>query len=190
MSITSDRRNVLRIEALERLDAEVLQRAGKVLGNRLLNVIGVAQNEYLQGPRPEKLSVVTRRLLGSLEQAVTVGTDRVTGVVGTNVPYAGFHEFGFHGSIQVREHTRIIGETNDKGESVDTRKAIRDPAGNIIGFKRRSEETAKTTQTVKAHKRQVEYAGRPFLRPALLKVQPLLLEDLRALFQPKAEGAN
>lgn len=190
MSLIADERNVTVIAALERLDAEVLQRAARVLDDRLLQAIGVAQNEYLRGPRPAKLGERTTRLRNSLERSVTVSGDKVIGQLGTNVPYAAWHEFGYKGKVQVSQHTRIVGETNAKGEAVDTRKPIRDRAGNIIGFKRRSDKTTKVTQTVKAHDRQVNYAGRPFLRPALLKVQPLLLEDLRAIFKPAEGGAS
>jgi len=187
MSIKPDQRNVFVIQALEKVDAETLQRAGKILGKRLEQAIGVAQTQYLSGPRPQKLDVVTTRLRGSLEKSVTVEPDKARGTLGTNIPYAGFHEFGFKGSIAVREHVRILSETNDKGKEVDTRKAVRDKAGNIIGYSRtkRSEKTTKVTTKVKAHTRKLNYEGRPFLRPALMRVQPLILSYLKKLFQPE-----
>jgi len=176
--------NVTVISALEKMDATTLQRAARILSRRLEEGVGMSMKEYLSGPRPDKLDVVTRRLRQSVEKSVTVLPDKVTGTLGNNMPYAGFHEFGFIGRMQVLEHTRVRKELNAKGKVVDTRRAIRDRAGNIVGYGSRKAETYKVESKVKAHERRVYYTGRPFLRPVLARIQPLLLADLRELFKP------
>jgi phage gpG-like protein len=50
------------------------------------------------------LNVRTSTLHRSINQRVD--EDKVIGYVGTNVPYGRIHEFGFHGTVTVREHLR------------------------------------------------------------------------------------
>jgi len=58
------------------------------------------------------LHVRTGRLRRSIHaDPIEVVGDMVTGRVGTNVEYAGIHEFGFKGPVSVREHlsTSVLG---------------------------------------------------------------------------------
>ena len=52
------------------------------------------------------LNVRTGRLRRSIHPEVIESPGRITGIVGTNVVYAGRHEFG--GTVQVKEHLRTI----------------------------------------------------------------------------------
>lgn len=52
------------------------------------------------------LNVRTGRLRRSITQRVTEESGRVVGIVGTNVIYARVHEYGFSGTVNVREHLR------------------------------------------------------------------------------------
>ena len=56
-----------------------------------------AKKEYLTGPRPEKLGVVTGRLLTSIKTRVFESGKSVVGEIGTNVIYARRHEEGTGG---------------------------------------------------------------------------------------------
>jgi phage gpG-like protein len=52
------------------------------------------------------LNVRTGRLRRSININVQGSEDKVTGTVGTNVEYAAVHEYGFEGTVTVREHLR------------------------------------------------------------------------------------
>jgi len=97
----------------------------------------------------------------------------VIGRMGSNIPYAPFHEFGFKGEQRVKAHTRIVRQVNSKGADIDPRRVFRDDKGNFIGFRdtrgraNQRKVAHSFTQQVKAHRRRINYTGRPFLRPAL-----------------------
>lgn len=52
------------------------------------------------------LNVKTGRLRRSINTRIDEKPMSVQGIVGTNVQYAGVHEFGFQGVVPVREHLR------------------------------------------------------------------------------------
>jgi hypothetical protein len=168
------------IRSLQTIDTRVLQACARGLDRGLLHTVAVIQREYLRGPRPEKLDVQTTRLRNSIASQVTLNDKGVTGRVGSNLKYAAFHEFGFVGSMTVRAHSRLFSAFNLAGQRVrPTRRTIRDAAGNVVGFKESTLGAAQReghpfvfTIQVKAHKRQINYKGRPFVRPALEKSLP------------------
>lgn len=184
---------VVAIKSVETLDERVLQASGKGLASGLLYSVGVVQREFLQGPRPAKLGEVTTRLRQSISSEVAVGPEGVVGRIGTNVVYGAFHEFGFKGSIQVRAHTRFFSAFNVRGERVTPKRRPRlDKQGRVIGFRESTVAAAEReghpfvfTQQVKAHTRNINYTGRPFVRPALEKSLPVIKaaieKDLAAL---------
>jgi HK97 gp10 family phage protein len=55
-----------------------------------------SQSEYLSGPRPEKLGVVTGTLRSTLRVRSDIDRDRIIGTIGTGVEafYGIFHELG------------------------------------------------------------------------------------------------
>ena len=89
------------------------------------------------------LKVRSNNLRSSIHQAVTVGGNKITGIVGTNVEYAAFHEYGFSGPQNIKEHLRTI--------KMAFGKRLKKP--KIV--------------TVRAHQRQVEYPEHSFLRSAM-----------------------
>jgi len=52
------------------------------------------------------LRVRTGRLRRSINLRMYEGDKTITATVGTNVEYAAVHEYGFHGTVSVREHLR------------------------------------------------------------------------------------
>ena len=88
------------------------------------------------------LSVRTGTLRRSIDQVVTSEGNSVVGIVSTNVKYGRVHEYGFKGTVSVRESLRQIKEAF--GKSI----------------------TPKTV-TVRAHSRKVNLPERSFLRSAL-----------------------
>ena len=107
-----------------------MQKMAKALDLENELTIGYAQVNKLSGPRPGVLGVVTNRLRSSLRRsAATVDGTQLTGAIGTNVKYAGVHEFGFDGDVQVRPYVRrrIIARVGKRN------KVTR---GNVRGFTR------------------------------------------------------
>ena len=97
----------------------------------------------------------TGRLRRSIHPEVTSSPGHVTGIVGTNVEYAGAFEFCIKGTQPVREFVRK--QTMAWGK----------PITPIM-------------VSVRPFTRNVNRAARPFLAPALAGVTPSLSERLRA----------
>lgn len=94
------------------------------------------------------LGVVTNRLRSSIRVSNTVVTsDGVQTSIGTNVVYAGAHEFGFNGNITVRSHSRTIKK--------------------IFG-----KRVAPRSQTVREHTRRMHLPERSFIRRTLYERAP------------------
>lgn len=183
--ITSQNEQVV-IANLEATPEKLLQAAEIGLARGLLSVVAKSQLEYLAGPRPNKIQSVTGRLRQGVTSAVTRTADRVNGQVGNAVKYAAFHEFGFHGVMNVRAHTRVTQQfSGELDEETDTRRAIRNRDGELLGFKESRKASVKFQKTgfvnvqfVKAHSRKVNYAGKPFVRPALEAQLPVILQEI------------
>jgi len=170
---------------LKLLDQRILEATAQGLQAGLLLVAGIAQREFLSGPRPARLGVVSGRLAGSLSPEVQVSANSVTGRITSSAPYAAFHEFGFHGTEQVRAYDRATHVFNARGRQIEPRRAYRDTKGQRQGWKetklhaaQRRSRTA-TIGHVRAHQRRVNYDGRPFLMPAMEKGAPMVMEEIK-----------
>lgn len=167
------------IAGLNTLDTRVLDAAEKGLRKGLEFAKTISMREFLSGPRPKRLDAITGRLRSSIATSVQRSGKGAIGRIGSNVKYARYHEFGLKGVVQVREHFR---QTATNGERAS--RPVRDRAGNVIGTKRESVQQAEkrgvvfARETVRAHKRKVNYEGRPFIRPALEKAQPLIKQAI------------
>jgi phage gpG-like protein len=175
------------IAGLKALDEVVLQAAETGLARGLLLVVASSQREYLSGPRPNKIQSVTGRLRQSVTSNVTRSADRVVGRVGSSVKYAAFHEFGFHGVQNVRAHSRVMDQTfGGYEDSVrGTRKQAVSDKGEVLGFTESRKRAARrqrggfvSVQFVRAHSRRVNYAGKPFVRPALEQLTPQISTEI------------
>lgn len=94
-------------------------------------ILGVLSQETMQRSITGYIVPKFRHPTGKLAQSINFkveGNDYAE--VGTNLVYAAYHEYGFHGRVQVSQHTR-------------------------------------NGALVRAHGRNVNYPGRPYLRPAL-----------------------
>ena len=194
--ITAKPNFALIISALKNAPAAVMDAAGRALDWGLQGAVGIAMKEYLSGPRPARLGVRSGRLRGSLTRKVTVTAEKVTGILGSNVPYAAFHEFGFNGQVQVKAHARVVKQTfiGAKGtlENWDGRRAWREQAtaagerGAFIGWKDSRAAAGRRagahgtvlnfTQQVRAHTRNISYSGKPYARPAIAEMLPAIRE--------------
>ena len=86
-------------------------------------------------------------------ERIAITKDSVIGTVGNSCEYAGYHEYGFTGVEQVRDHYRTI--TQAFGRPISAREVF-----------------------VRAHQRNVNYPGRPFMRPALAEMVPKITTKL------------
>ena len=120
-----------------------------------LRWIAQVLDKYLSGPRPERLGVVSNTLRSSISDGsqVTQEGNITTITVGTNVKYAPIHEFGFHGTVEVPAHKRVIDKVF--GRSVDRHSV-----------------------SVKSHSRKMNIRKRPFLSPARKDVFPELVTSI------------
>lgn len=180
--------------SLKSLDDRLLQAVQTGLARGLLILVGKVQREWIQdGPRISgelgpgaRLHSVTGRLRSGMQSSAAIRGQRVVGRIGNSVKYAAYHEFGFHGTINVRAHSRVMDQrTGLLDWSVDTRRAIRSDKGVLLGFKESRKASTKfqkggfvTVQFVKAHSRQVNYPGKPFVRPALEANGPMLFQEI------------
>lgn len=207
MSATIKGSAKLVITALGHVPAAVDVACARGLARGLLYAVGLAQRNYLSGPRPQRLDVRTRRLRDSVTAEVEInrtvralewlrsggtsevrGDGQITGRIGTNVEYAAFHEFGFYGIVHVGAHSRVLSTSDVSGNKIDQRGRFVDRAGNFIGYKsshgkaaaKSSSKAAFVFQSqVKAYERHVNYAGRPYLRPALEAALPEIKQEVR-----------
>src|SRR5437879_1550606 len=97
------------LKSAQTIEPRLLAVGARGLARGLQGAISVIQLQFLDGPRPGKLGIKTGRLIKSIVSEVSPSERGVVGRVGTNVVYAPFHEFGFHGAQEVRAHTRAIG---------------------------------------------------------------------------------
>jgi phage gpG-like protein len=165
------------IAGLKTLDERVLQAAETGLARGLEFVVSAAKLNYLSG---SPLRRITGRLQSGMTHSVTRTGDSVIGRVGNNVKYAAFHEFGFHGLMNVKAHSRVMQNVNAKGENIAVT-----PGKVISGVLQTRKQIARkqkggfvSVQFVKAHNRSVNYAGRPFVRPALEAMTPQIKSEI------------
>lgn len=128
--------------------------------------IGHIQETKLSERGPKTLGVVTNRLRSSVRAtAAEVIGDGVTSSIGTNVIYAGPHEFGFDGEVTVKEHMRKTATrfAIDNGRTTVSRKA----AGRLglltkkgTGRKGAAAAVGGQTVTVKQHMRKMHLPAR------------------------------
>lgn len=116
--------------------------------------------DKLQG---QVLNVRTGRLQRSISQTVTSDATSVTGVVSTAVKYARAHEYGFSGTVNVKEHLRTITQAFGK--------ELKEPV----------------TSTVKAHSMKMNLPERSFLRSALADQREAIVQGIQ---QAANEGAS
>jgi phage gpG-like protein len=185
------------LRQLDSLDGRVRQEVGQALARGLQYAVGISQRSFLRGPRPARLGVVTGRLFGSITSRVDHETDRIVGAIGTNVFYGAFHEFGFQGTQQVKAHTRVIRIVASPGQGMapvtfgrsggpGTRAAS--AAGQGTARKLGKAVISKEVEQVRAHTRTLNYAGKPFLRPALQQALPRILREVNAGVKKALEG--
>lgn len=89
--------------------------------------VGHIQATKLSRRGRNTLGVVNNRLRSSVRPSrARIAGDKVVSSIGSNVRYAGVHEFGFSGRVTVKAHTRRGGGITRHLESVSVRQHSRD----------------------------------------------------------------
>jgi phage gpG-like protein len=135
---------------------QIAPKVGTALDQKIaeltISLLTKVKAEKLRG---QVLKVRDGRLWRSINQRVTgKGTNAVTGTVGTNVVYAGVHEYGFNGVVSVKEHLRM--QKMAWGKSIFPKQV-----------------------TVRAHQMHMNMPERSFLRSALAEMRPEILEQIK-----------
>lgn len=116
------------------------------------------------------LHVRTGTLRRSIHSDVKSKSSQIVGTVGTNLIYAAYHEYGFNGTQNVKEHMRQV-----KAAAVLHMKGKR--AGTIN--KAATAKQATQAQKVKAHTRNVNYSGKSYLRSTLREETEYAKNEIR-----------
>ncbi len=114
-----------------------------------LDAVGRSKKDYLSGPRPDRLGVVSGRLRSSMSGSVE-GPDEngnLEVIVGTNVKYGPIWELGFDGVVNVDAHLRVVSKVFGKSVSA-------------------------TVAHVRAHTRKVHVEKKPFIEPPMRDAMP------------------
>lgn len=139
------------IRRFESLQGDVRGRVGQSMGRMTLLLQNRVMRAKLSG---QVLNVRTGTLRRSIDQAVYQEGAQIRGVVGTNVEYARVHEYGFSGTVTVKEHLRLIKKAF--GKDLKTPREV----------------------TVRTHSARVNLPERSFLRSALREMEPQFFDAM------------
>lgn len=154
------------LATLQQAPARMQQAILRVIDRENLYTVGEIQERRLSRRGPDTLGVITDRLRGSIRAAKAVlgGGGEIVSSIGSNVSYAGAHEFGFDGEVTVRAHTRRVFEFM-KGSKTTL---IFDMKTGLI--KRPGKTTRRKTTgevQVRQHQRHMRVPERAFIRRTL-----------------------
>lgn len=121
-----------------------------------LKLVAKIKSEKLSG---QVLNVKTGTLRRSISYQVVDNANELTAQVGSNVAYAAAHEYGFHGTVSVREHLREIKQAFGK--------SLKEPK----------------TVMVRAHSMRMNIPERSFLRSAIEEMAPEIQQQIAAAVQ-------
>jgi hypothetical protein len=183
------------VKRFETLPARFLQRSVAVLNQQLHLTSAHIQEQKLSERGPKTLGVVTNRLRSSVRVVpASIQGNIVEGAIGTNVRYAGVHEFGYSGPVTVKQHVRQTAErfAIDNGRTTVSRSV----AGRLglltkKGTPRKgaAESRAGKQVTVKEHTRQVNFPERAMFRTGISERMPAIVQALSdAIVKEAARG--
>ena len=153
------------IQHLQEVPQRVLGLVRQAVEREAINLTKVVKDEKLTG---QILKTRTGTLRRSINYALTIEDQGLTATVGTNLVYAGAHEYGFDGVVSVRAFTRRTKASWKAAGSLSS-------ALGRMGLKRlrKSEKMAYARSSgagacfVRAHTRHMVMPERSFLRSSL-----------------------
>ena len=173
MNVTLTTTGIALLDRLRAFPEKLSLAVAKGTSAGVLVALGKTQKERFTGRGPfpvsdNRIGIRTGRLRGSLllssmsRDASGVGAR----VVSTGVKYFAPHEFGFAGTVNVKEHARTISRIGTK-----VVKSTRKPR------KRDKLPITKTSHPVRAHTRKVNIPERRMLRTGLAQHLPAALGE-------------
>jgi phage gpG-like protein len=155
--LIGDKALVARLSALPetirpKLD-ETVMRLGRMLQ-------GTVKHDWLRGPRPSRLGIVTGRLANSIAVRFESTATAITATVGTNVPYG------------------VMWETTGKPA-----QTIRPKRAKALRFEIGGEVLFRKSVTIPAQ------PPRPFLKPALQQLRPRIITEIEVALTQAAKTA-
>lgn len=150
--------------------AEMAQGIARALDLQNELTVGHIQAKKLSRRGPTTLGVITNRLRSSVRPATAEVTgDTIESSIGTNVKYAGVHEYGFDGKVSVAAHTRRrFGDRFSGGSKVvDTIAIFNTKTGSISRQKKGKVKYQTGVSSVRAFTRHMRMPARPFLSTSL-----------------------
>jgi phage gpG-like protein len=140
----------------------VLMNLRSTMQELAIRLQGKVKSEKLSG---QVLNVRTGNLRNSISQRLVQDGSMLYAIVGTNVPYAARHEFGFQGTETVRSFMR-----RTKGEMKLATYFYKNSSGERVSKVRQTGKFGKSSGTglVRSFTRQANTPERSFLRSALL----------------------
>jgi phage gpG-like protein len=141
--------------------------------NNVLRVVQRLAIEVQRSVKDDKLSgqvlhVRTGTLHRSINQQVTDSGSKVMAIIGTNVKYAGAHEYGFDGTVSVKEHVR-----RSKAQAAEARRTRKDGTTYLT----RNGKSGGAI-TVGGHTRMMHMPERSFLRSTLKDFETRIRNDI------------
>lgn len=150
-------------DRMVRLSDRMLARIEDTVVREALNLVAYIKKDKLSDQ-------VLRVRTGRLRRSITArfegkGTGTFTAIVGTNVRYARIHEYGFEGTVNVKEHK--VKEFK-RLQTMAFGKLMKEP--KMVSVK---------SHVVKAHTMNMKMPARPFMRPALEENAPRITANIR-----------
>jgi len=120
------------------------------------------------------LGVVTNRLRSSMRATPAIVTgNSVESSIGSNVKYAGVHEFGIDKDVTVRGYTREISGKKGRGIAVQDFQPIFDSrTGKISRYKKAGKRNVTGEAQVKSFQRHMKLPARAYIRTSLEERAP------------------
>lgn len=161
----------------------IRQKAVPALTKRMARVVIKLQAHVVKNKLSgQVLKVRTGTLRRSVHENVEVTSNNITGMVGTNMEYAAYHEYGFEGTVNVREHLR-----RTKAQAVEYKRSeLKGKASNLLATWK-AQRQKEATITVRAHTREINYPAHSFLRSASKDLRQDVLFDLNQGFKEVIE---
>jgi hypothetical protein len=133
-----------------------------------LTIGSITENRLTgSGPFPveeHRLGVVSNVLRRSLRKSkATINGNTIESAIGTNVSYAGAHEFGFHGTVTVKAHR----STNQHVDLIQVGGDRILPRWQSVGEKGRKKKVASGLVTVKPHQKILNIPERAPIRTGI-----------------------
>lgn len=159
MNLTVDIHSEAVVARLQAMNGAVRSALKKTVVTEAIKV----QARVMQKLAGEVLNERTHHLHDSIHYETRETATGIFAVVGTNVVYAAYHEYGFHGTQEVREHLRRVS----------------------VAFGR---PIATVEANVRAHQRRVNYPARSFMRTTLAEKATEIKEAIETALEKVAHG--